>query len=112
MIGCLLCKFAEVWLQLCGSGFRRYSGSELDERAVLLSGSIRKLQREIDIRPEKSKMGRHDADYGVGLVHELNGLAYHRLVAVVVMHPELVAQHNDRLRILTDGSVRREVIAA
>src|SRR5579859_288681 len=50
-------------------------------------------------------MGRHHANHGIGFVHQLYGLADDRLVAVVVTFPELVAQNDDWLWILSVGSI-------
>src|ERR1700722_12459154 len=112
VIGRLLCEFLEVGLKFRRSGFRCNSLSELHERAVLFVGRTRELQREINVRAQKSKMGWHDANDVVGFVYQLNGLAHDRPVPVVVVHPELVAQYDDGPRLLAVRSVGRDVVPA
>src|ERR1700733_12775957 len=55
-------------------------------------------------------MGRHDSYHRIGFAHQLNGLADDRPVTVIVMHPELVTQHDDGLWILAVGCVSRKEV--
>ena len=57
-------------------------------------------------------MGRHHSYHRVGFAHQLNGLADDRPVTVIVMHPELVTQHDDGLWILAVGCVGRKEVPA
>src|SRR6185437_13443977 len=59
------------------------------------------LEREVDIAIAPCKARVRDANDGVVLAHQLDRLAHHGWFSVVVPLPELVSQHNDRLRILS-----------
>ncbi len=54
---------------------------------------------------------QHSQD-GVGFVNQLDGLADHRGIPIKVPLPELVAQNNHWLRLLSVGSIRGEKITA
>ena len=71
-------------------------------------GSEPDLERQVDIRFAPAEPRRHHADDLIVLAHELNGAPDDRRIAGVVALPELVAEHDDALRLLPRRRVRRD----
>src|ERR1019366_7504212 len=72
-----------------------------------LNRVLRNFLREVDVAITPSKARAGDAHDCVVLAHQLQVLAQHRGISVEMTLPEFVAQHDNRLRLLTIDRIGR-----
>src|ERR1700722_1958733 len=89
-----------------------YSRLELEKSAVGIRRRPGKVQWQIHVAVFPGEARRQHAQDGVGFVNQLDGFAHHGWIAVKVPLPEIVAENNHLLRLLTVRSIRGEKIAA
>ena len=103
----VLCEFLQNRLQL-GVGFRRrHARADLQGRAEGNVGIGHDLERDVDVGFAPAKPRGHHADDLIVLANELDRTADHCRVSRVIALPELVAEHHDPRRILTQRRIGR-----
>src|SRR5450631_577170 len=106
-----LCKLLKQQLQRGIRAFVRYTRLETYSRVIVARRIERYLQRQVDIGIFPRKPWRRDSYNCVVLAHQLQGLSDHRVIRIEVPLPELIAQHDDRLRILPVDRIGRKQTA-